>query len=148
MNKEEMKEKIEALSTKMKNLEAKTKDAIETAKIKGLYAKDKLDEMVVETKGNLNAAKENYKIFSDRVKSKASSELLKAQMNIDIAKKELEAKKEAHDKASLEAYIDELTDYASACIELSILAAEESKLATIEAIAATQEYDEKYGNEN
>ncbi|MBQ9279859.1 MAG: hypothetical protein IJ215_02265 [Clostridia bacterium] len=146
MNKEEMKEKLDILNAKMKDLGDKTRDAIDTVKIKGLYAKDKMDEMLTETKGNVNAAMENYRIFSERAKSKASSELLKAQMNIDVAKKELEAKKEAHDKASMEAYIEELTDYAAACIELSILASEEAKLATLEAIAAEKEYDEKYGS--
>ena len=40
-----------------------------------------------------------------------------------------------------------MTEYASACAELSILAAEEAKLAALEAVAAEKEYDEKYGNE-
>ena len=147
MNKEEMKAKMDALNAKMKDLGEKTKDAVDTVKIKGMYAKDKIDEMASETKSNINAAKENFRVFSEKAKSKASSELLKAQMNIDVAKEELAAKKEAHDKASLENYIEDVTEYASACIELSILAAEEAKHATLEAIAAQQEYDEKYGNE-
>ena len=147
MNKEEMKAKIDELNEKMKDLGEKTKDSIDTAKIKSMYAKDKIDEMTSESKSNLNALKENFRIFSEKAKGKASSELLKAQMNIDVAKEELAAKKEAHDKASLENYIEDVTEYASACIELSILAAEEAKHATLEAIAAQQEYDEKYGNE-
>ena len=147
MNKEEMKAKIDELNEKMKDLWEKTKDSIDTAKIKSMYAKDKIDEMASESKSNLNALKENFRIFSEKAKGKASSELLKAQMNIDVAKEELAAKKEAHDKASLENYIEDVTEYASACIELSILAAEEAKHATLEAIAAQQEYDEKYGNE-
>ena len=147
MNKEEMKAKIDALSVRMKDLGEKTKDAVETAQIKGMYAKDKIDEMVVETKSNVNAMKENYRIFSERAKSKAASELLKAQMNIDVAKEELEAKKKAHDKESLEAYINDVTEYASACVELSLLAAQEAKLATIEAVSAQKEYEEKYGND-
>lgn len=147
MNKEEMKAKIDELNEKMKDLGEKTKDSIDTAKIKSMYAKDKIDEMASESKSNLNALKENFRIFSEKAKGKASSELLKAQMNIDVAKEELAAKKEAHDKASLENYIEDVTEYASACIELSILAAEEAKHATLEAIAAQQEYDEKYGNE-
>ena len=146
MNKEEMKLKMEALNTKMKELGEKTKDSIDTAKIKGMYAKDKIDQMVSETKSNVNAMQENYRVFSEKAKSKASSELLKAQMNINVAKEELAAKKEAHDKASLEKYIDEVTEYASACVELSILAAEEAKLAALEAVATEQEYEEKYGN--
>ena len=147
MNKEEMKAKIDELNEKMKDLGEKTKDSIDTAKIKSMYAKDKIDEIASESKSNLNALKENFRIFSEKAKGKASSELLKAQMNIDVAKEELAAKKEAHDKASLENYIEDVTEYASACIELSILAAEEAKHATLEAIAAQQEYDEKYGNE-
>ena len=147
MNKEEMKAKMDELNEKMKDLGEKTKDSIDTAKIKSMYAKDKIDEMASESKSNLNALKENFRIFSEKAKGKASSELLKAQMNIDVAKEELAAKKEAHDKASLENYIEDVTEYASACIELSILAAEEAKHATLEAIAAQQEYDEKYGNE-
>ena len=147
MNKEEMKAKMDALNAKMKDLGEKTKDAVDTVKIKGMYAKDKIDEMASETKSNINAAKENFRVFSEKAKSKASSELLKAQMNIDVAKEELAAKKEAHDKASLENYIEEVIEYASACAELSILAAEEAKLATLEAVQAQNEYDEKYGNE-
>ena len=147
MNKEEMKAKMDALNAKMKDLGEKTKDAVDTAKIKGMYAKDKIDEMASETKSNINAAKENFRVFSEKAKSKASSELLKAQMNIDVAKEELAAKKEAYDKASLENYIEEVIEYASACAELSILAAEEAKLATLEAVQAQNEYDEKYGNE-
>ena len=147
MNKEEMKAKMDALNAKMKDLGEKTKDAVDTVKIKGMYAKDKIDEMASETKSNINAAKENFRVFSEKAKSKASSELLKAQMNIDVAKEELAAKKEAYDKASLENYIEEVIEYASACAELSILAAEEAKLATLEAVQAQNEYDEKYGNE-
>ena len=112
-----------------------------------MYAKEKIGEMANESKSNINAMKENFKIFSEKAKGKASSELLKAQMNIDVAKEELQAKKEAHDKASLEKYIEEVTEYASACVELSLLATEEAKLATLEMVSAQQEYDEKYGNE-
>lgn len=147
MNKEEMKAKMDALNAKMKDLGEKTKDDVDTVKIKGMYAKDKIDEMASETKSNINAAKENFRVFSEKAKSKASSELLKAQMNIDVAKEELAAKKEVYDKASLENYIEEVIEYASACAELSILAAEEAKLATLEAVQAQNEYDEKYGNE-
>ena len=146
MNKEEMKAKMDALNAKMKDLGEKTKDAVDTVKIKGMYAKDKIDEMASETKSNINAAKENFRVFSEKAKSKASSELLKAQMNIDVAKEELAAKKEAYDKASLENYIEEVIEYASACAELSILAAEEAKLAALEAVSAQKEYAEKYGD--
>lgn len=148
MNKEEIKVKMDEMNANMKKLEEKASDSIDTVKIQGMYAKDKLDEMVSECKSNVNALRENFRIFSEKAKGKASSELIKAQMNIDVAKEELAAKKEAFDKASLEAYIEEVTDYASACVDLSILAAGEAKLAALEAVRAKEEYDQKYGNEN
>ena len=46
-----------------------------------------------------------------------------------------------------EKYIDDVTEYASACVELSILASQEAKLAALEVVKAEQEYEEKYGNE-
>lgn len=147
MNKEEMKAKIDDLNSKMKDLGEKTKDSIDTAKIKSMYAKDKMEEITKESKSSITAMKENLRMLSEKAKGKASSELLKAQMNIDIAKKELAAKKEAHDKASMEDYIEDTTEYAAACIELSILAAEEAKMAILEAIIKEEEYEEKYGNE-
>lgn len=58
----------------------------------------------------------------------------------------IKCKKEAHDKASLENYIEEVAEYASACAELSLLTAEEAKLAALEAVSAQKEYDEKYGD--
>lgn len=147
MNKEQINEKMKELSEKMKGLSDKAKDSVETAQIAGMYAKDKVDEKILEAKSSVNAMKENYRLFSERVKGKASSELIKAKMNMDVAKANLEEKKAAHDKAQMEAYIEETIEYASACVELSFLAAEEAKLATLEAIAAQDEYDEKYGSE-
>ena len=148
MNKEQINAKIQELNEKMKGLSDKAKDSLETAQIAGMYAKDKMNEKILEAKSSVNAMKENYKIFSERVKGKASSELIKAKMNIDVAKEKLEEKKVALDKSQMESYIDDTIEYASACVELSTLAAEEARLVTLEAIAAQAEYDEKYGQSN
>lgn len=145
MNKEEMKSKISELNEKLKGLGNKAKDKADTAVILGMEAKDKVNDAIKETKSNVNALRENYSIFSERVKGKASSELLKAQMNFDAAKAELEARKENRNKEKLEKYIEDMIEYADACAILSALAAEEATLAGLEAIAAQEEYDEKYG---
>lgn len=145
MNKEEMRAKMDELNSKLKVLGEKAKDSWDTAYIVGLEAKDKAKVALEESKSSLKALEENYRLFSERAKSKASSELLKAQMNMNVAKEEREAKKAAKDKADLEKYIDETVEYAEACVILSQLAAEEAKLAKIEAILAQDEYDEKYG---
>ena len=147
MNKQEFEAKKEALDVKMKELGEKTKDSLDSLKIQGMYTKDKLDDMANETKGSISALKENVRMLAERAKGKASSELLKAQMNMDVAKEQLAAKKDAYDKAKMEAYIDETMDYAAACVELSMLAASEAKLAVLEALAAEQELEEKYGAE-
>ena len=146
MNKQELKERMDKLNEKMKEVGAKAKDAMDTAYIIGLEAKDKADVALYETKCNVNALKENYKIFSERAKGKASSELIKAQMNFNAAREEMERRKEIHDKEKLEKYIDDMIEYSEACIILSSLAIQEAKLAKLEAIEAQKEYNEKYGD--
>ena len=143
MNKEERKAKIDELNQKIAKL---GENAVDTVKLTGMYAKDELEEKAKKHKGNINALKENIKILTEKAKGKASAELLKAQMNMDVAKEKIEAQKQAFDKAQMEEYICDVIDYAEACVEISILAAEEAQLATLEAIAASVEYDEKYGN--
>ncbi|MBR1802902.1 MAG: hypothetical protein IJ777_02900 [Clostridia bacterium] len=140
MNRDEMK-------AKMAELNAKMKDSLDTAKIIGLEAQDKLKVAMDETKSNVNALKESYQIYSKRVKGKASSELIKAQMNLEVAKEELAARKEAHDKEKLEKYIEDMLEYAEGCVMLSAIAAKEAELAKLEAMDAQKEYDEKYGEE-
>ena len=135
------------LNEKMKLVGEKAKDSMDTAYIIGLEAKDKAEEALNETKCNVNALKESYQIYSERVKGKASSELLKAQMNFNVAKEEMQARKEIRDKEKLEKYIEDMIEYAEACVILSELAAEEAKLARLEAIEAQTEYEEKYGKE-
>ena len=145
MNKEEMNTKMSELNQKIKSLSEKAKDSVDTAVIVGLEAKDKVNSALKETKGSVNALKENYRIFSERAKGKASAELLKARLNFDSAKAEMEARKEIRDKEKLEKYIDDMVEYAESCVILSALALEEAKLAKLEAIEAQTEYDEKYG---
>ena len=146
MNQEDMNKMMEALNAKLKELGEKTKDAFDTAVIEGMYAKDKLDEMMDETKSNVNSARNSFQILSERVKSKASAELLKAQMNIDVAKEQIKAKQEAKDKESLAKLIEEKAEYAEACADLAILASEEARLAALEVAAAKKEFEEKYGS--
>ena len=113
---EDIKKAINELDEKIMDL---AKDKVDTVAIASMYAKDKIDEMVAESKSNINAMKENYIIFSDRAKGKASSELIKAKMNIDVAKEEFEKElaeaKENYDKTKYEEYITNMAEYAAAC---------------------------------
>lgn len=147
MNKEEMNNKIEDLKVKMNKLNDEIKDASDTLQLKGMYAKDELNEKSDEAKSNLEAAKENYRIYSERAKSKLSSKLLEAQLNIEVAKENISAKKEIHDREELEKYINDTLEYATNCVALAVYAADEAKLAFLEAAEAQAEHDEKYGED-
>lgn len=147
MTKEERKEKMEEFNEKIQKLNAKIKDSTDTAIIVGMEAKDVLSKKMDDAKSGLEAAKEQCRIASERGKGKISSELLKAQMNFKVAKENIQERKEARDKEKLSKYIDDELEYAEQSVALALLAAEEAKLAFLEAVDAQREYDEKYGEE-
>ena len=147
MTKEERKEKMEDFNEKMQKINAKIKDSTDTAIIVGMEAKDVLSKKMDDAKSGLEAAKEQCRIASERGKGKISSELLKAQMNFKVAKENIQERKEARDKEKLSKYIDDELEYAEQSVALALLAAEEAKLAFLEAVDAQREYDEKYGEE-
>ena len=147
MGKEERKQKIEELSKKMKEVNSKIKEGTDTVIVAGMEAKDVLSKKMDDAKSGLEAAKEQCRIASERGKGKISSELLKAQMNFKVAKENIQERKEARDKEKLSKYIDDELEYAEQSVALALLAAEEAKLAFLEAVDAQREYDEKYGEE-
>ena len=69
-------------------------------------------------------------------------------MELNVAKENIAEKKEARDKEKLSKYIDDELEYAESSLQLAFLAAQEAKLAFLEAVAAQKEYDEKYGKED
>ena len=144
MANDELMKKIEELEKKWKELEANLVDASETAYLKALDAKDDLGKVMEDAKSSLSAATENATMFFERAKSKVSSELIKAQMNIKVAQEEMAAKKYAKDKAKLEEYIKDHMEYAETCQVLAKQLIEESKLSIVEAAAASKEYEENY----
>ena len=148
MNKDERQQKIDEFNKSMKEFGDKVKDYTDTAAISGMYAKDAIDAKIDDAKSGLAAAKENARIISERGKSKFSSALIKAQMELNVAKENIAEKKEARDKEKLSKYIDDELEYAESSLQLAFLAAQEAKLAFLEAVAAQKEYDEKYGEEN
>ena len=140
--------KLEDLKKDISGIGDQIKDSAETAQIKGMYKKDEIVEKVKESKGNVEAAKENVRRVHERGKSKFSSELLKMQMNMEETKNKFAEKKETKNKEKLEKYIDDQIEYAEDCVATSILAAREAKLAFLEALDAEMEYEEKYGEED
>ena len=148
MNKDERQQKIDEFNKSMKEFWDKVKDYTDTAAISGMYAKDAIDAKIDDAKSGLAVAKENARIISERGKSKFSSALIKAQMELNVAKENIAEKKEARDKEKLSKYIDDELEYAESSLQLAFLASQEAKLAFLEAVAAQKEYDEKYGKED
>ena len=147
MEKEERKQKIEELSKKMKEVNSKIKEGTDNVIVAGMEAKDVLDAKMKDAQSGLEAAKEQCRIATEKGKSKISSELLKAQMNFKVAKENMQERKDARNKEKLSKYIDDELEYAEQCVAFSLVAAEEAKLAFLEAVEAQKEYDEKYGDE-
>lgn len=147
MNKEERKQKMDEFNEKMKELNAKIKDSTDTLVLEGMEAKDVLGKKLKDAQSSLEATKEQCRIMEEKGKGKISSELIKAQMNLNVAKENIEKKKELHDKEKLAKYIDDELEYAEQSVALSLLAAKEAKVAFLEALDAQMEYDEKYGEE-
>lgn len=147
MSKEERKQRMDEFNQKMKEFNAKVKDGTDTVIIAGMEAKDVLEEKMKDAKSGVEAAKEQCRVASEKGKGKISSELLKAQMNFKVAKENIQERKEARDKEKLSKYIDNQIEYAEQSIALALLAAEEAKLAFLEAVEAGQEYAEKYGDD-
>ena len=147
MNKDERQQKIDEFNKSMKEFGDKVKDYTDTAAISGMYAKDAIDAKIDDAKSALAAAKENARIISERGKSKFSSALIKAQMELNVAKENIAEKKEARDKEKLSKYIDDELKYADQSIALAFLAVEDAKVAFLNAVEAQQEYDEKYGDD-
>ena len=145
---DKIKNKINEINDDLKKISDKIKDSADTVAISGMYAKDELDEKISDAKGNLESIKENARINSEKRKGKISSHLLKAQMDLKEAKKEMEERKEARDRAKLEKYIENRLDYAGDSIEIALMAAGEAKVAFLEALEASLEYDELYGDDN
>lgn len=143
----ESKEKINELNEKFKTVSDKIKDSTETLIISSMYAKDELDNKLKKTKENLSETQENIKQLNKKGKDKISSKLSKIQEELKEAKKNIEIKKEEKSKEKIEKYIDSKIDYAEDALALSLLAAQEAKIAFLEAVKAQADYDELYGKE-
>lgn len=144
MKNNEFKEKISKLNEEFEKVNKKVKDTTDTAIIKGMYAKDELDEKIKETKKSLDETKADLKEKQSENKKLFSNHLNKIQESIEEAKAKLEEKKEARDQAKLEKYIDDRLEYSSDCIAFALLALDEAKVSFLEAVEAELEYDELY----
>ena len=134
MNRKEHDQKTSAIDGKMDKLKNILNEQIGTANIKKGTGKDVLAAKRAAANARLQTSKAAFK-------EKATAEILKAQNSINEAKARLAEKKNTRDPAKLEDYIDDVIAYAGACVELSILAADEADLAIVEAVEAIRAYE-------
>ncbi len=104
--------------------------------------KEQVHEDVKTVEGDIEALKENIRLASERGHGQMYAVLLKAQMLIEEAKCKLRQRRASMDAALLEGYIEDRLDYADACVDWSMLCAEEALLAVLEAAHAQEELDE------
>lgn len=147
MSKEEIQKEMAELNKKMDELNAKMKDASDTVKIVGMEAKDTLNEKVSEAKGNIASTQENMRLAKEKGKSKISSRLLKAQMDLEEMKKGISEKRIEHNKEKAQKDIEETLDYAETCANLAIYAGQEAILAFLEAAAKEVDFEDEYGED-
>ena len=141
-----MQDKIAALNKKIDAMQEKMAENAELYEAKREETREQIEDEIAKIKGDVASLQENARLKEEELKGKAASDIIKARMTIGAAKDKIADRKEAINKELLAAYIDDTVDYAASCVELSLIAAEEAKLATLEAIAAQKEYDEKYGD--
>lgn len=103
------------------------------------------DEVESTVEGDINAAKENYRLAKERKDSKVNAYKLQAQMKADALKAKLADRRVEKDKASMENYILDLLDYAECCQQVAFAAAIEADMALLEAAEVAADYVEKYG---
>ena len=142
-----IKEHIEQAQARIKERKAKIKDAGDYAAIAAMLTKDETEKKIADSKGNLVAAQENVRIASERRQSKFNSEMIKAQMTMDAAKKAIADKKEAVDKVKRASRIDDLITYAECCEAMAVQMLIEADIAMLTAAAEAADYVDTYGEE-
>lgn len=123
----------ERLENAKKEMSAKLKDSAETLQIAGMLAQDEIEKKSSEIKGELVAAHEQLKEFSERNEAKRNSKLIELQMNLEAAADALEEKRKEKEKLAHDEYVNSLIDYAEYCQKLADVLTKEAQAALIEA---------------
>lgn len=139
MDNEKLHKQFSEMSKKLKSTLA---DLSETIQITGLLAKDELDRHLMDAKGNLAAAKETVRLMAEQNEGRVNSGLIRMQMELDRAKAELKAKREARTQKEREEYVAYLKEHAEACRAMAVLLVEEANAAILEAQSLTSEQED------
>ena len=133
---------LKELSGSLAELSKKADEASEDAKAAWDLRDDFVQEKMSSLRGSLTALQENARIAGEENKSKMSSALLKAQMNL---KARSEDWRKATDKKALEHYIDNNVAYIQDCYETASYLIANAQLAILETVEAAEEYEKRFG---
>ena len=146
MSEETRKARLDRFNTNVDKFQDKVNEMAEIRELniaaKKEYVKIKKDKAIADR----DAAKASIDGHIEKRKAQVDCQVNKVRDAIDGQKEKIQAKKDARDQKKLEKYIDEQLDYAEDCFAVALYALEEAKVAFIEAVEATIEYEEKYGN--
>lgn len=137
-------ETLKSFSAKLEELSKKAKSASEDVKAAWDLKDDAVQETITTVKGNVAAAEENLRLKEEENRGKLSSALLKARMTVDAKMQETI---DRHDKKQLERYITNRVYHVMDCYDSATLMIAEAELSTLEAMAAVQEYVDRFGQE-
>ena len=146
MDKEKRDERFDKINQKMEELTKEVYETTETMKKKEDAAEEKITESIEVAKEKANELKESVKSYADNISLKGYEGINKIKDSLDDLKLKLADKKDEYDKERFAKSIDKKLDYVDSCIELSLYLQAEAKLAFLEALQDSAEYEEKYGD--
>lgn len=138
-------ESLRSLGAKLDELSDKANEAAAAAKSAQQAKKEELETKISDAKGDFTAMQEQVREASERGKSKMFAELLKAQMTVEA---KLQDARDTRDKKRLERYIENQITRTADCYEAALFLIMEAKLASLEALSAAAEYEDRFGTDD
>lgn len=143
----DFRERMSKLAGQVDELQARARDAAETAALVGMETKDGLSGRLSDARGSLVAAQENLRIASERAQGKTNAKLLQVQMTLEQAREDAQAAAAERGKEAEARAIAAELDYANECQLTAEVLTEEARVAMLEAARLAEAYREKYGEE-
>ena len=145
---EEVSAKAEEVGVKVEQGAAKAKSALTLDKATAEAVANeptRLAELEKRTAGDFAAAEENARLIRARRDAKCSNAKLRTEMKVNAAKEKIAVRRDAADKASQEAWILDLLDYAEGCYEMAYAWAMEAEYTMMEAAYEIDYYNDRWG---
>ena len=135
-------ERLAKISVKLDELSKKAAAASEETKAARELREAAVRDKIKTVKGDVIAMEERIRLAEEQGRSKLSANLLKIQMKL---RAKIQDHSEALDKRMLERYIDDRMNHIADVFETIDYLMGDARLSMLEAVAAMDEYNAKYG---